>query len=100
MAYPDSEHPTGLLISAMVLSFIVASSLSVYPLGQYSDEKYLLSYTEPTEPGKFIVFPPTIRHRAWPNTSEEDRITIAANWFPTGNLNAAGVSHLRLDVIQ
>lgn len=35
MAYPDSEHPTGLLISAMVLSFIVASSLSVYPLNQY-----------------------------------------------------------------
>ncbi|MGM8872131.1 rod shape-determining protein MreD [Psychrobacter sp. 2Y5] len=35
MAYPDSEHPTGLLISAMVLSFIVASSLSVYPLSQY-----------------------------------------------------------------
>ena len=35
MAYPDSEHPTGLLIGAMVLSFIVASSLSVYPLGQY-----------------------------------------------------------------
>ncbi|MGM8885221.1 rod shape-determining protein MreD [Psychrobacter sp. 1U2] len=35
MAYPDSEHPTGLLISAIVLSFIVASSLSVYPLNQY-----------------------------------------------------------------
>lgn len=35
MAYPDSDHPTGLLISAMVLSFIVASSLSVYPLNQY-----------------------------------------------------------------
>lgn len=35
MAYPDSEHPTGLVISAMVLSFIIASSLSVYPLSQY-----------------------------------------------------------------
>ena len=73
---------------------------NIYPLGQYTEDKYLLTYTEPTEPGKFIVFPPMIRHRAWPNTSEEDRITIAANWFPTGNLNAAGVSHLKLDVIQ
>ncbi len=35
MAYPDSEHPTGLLLSAIVLSLIAASSLSVYPLSQY-----------------------------------------------------------------
>lgn len=35
MAYPDSEHPTGLLLSAIALSLIVASSLSVYPLSQY-----------------------------------------------------------------
>lgn len=34
MAYPESEHPTGLLLSAIVLSFIAASSLSVYPLSQ------------------------------------------------------------------
>ena len=60
----------------------------------------MLTFKEPTEPGKFLVFPPMIRHRAWPNTSDEDRITIAANWFPTGNINAAGVSHLKLDVIQ
>ena len=73
---------------------------NIYPLGEFTEDKYLLTFTEPTEPGKFIVFPPMIRHRAWPNTSEDDRITIAANWFPTGNLNAAGVSHLRLDVIQ
>ena len=32
MAYPDSEHATGLLLAVIVLSFIVASSLSVYPL--------------------------------------------------------------------
>ena len=35
MAYSESEHPTGLLLSAIVLSFIAASSLSVYPLSQY-----------------------------------------------------------------
>ncbi len=35
MAYPDSEHPTGLVIIAIISSLIVASSLSVYPLGQY-----------------------------------------------------------------
>lgn len=35
MAYPQSEHPTGLLSSAIILSLIVASSLSVYPLSQY-----------------------------------------------------------------
>ena len=32
MAYPDSEHANGLLLAVIVLSFIIASSLSVYPL--------------------------------------------------------------------
>lgn len=32
MAYPDSEHADGLLYAVIVLSFIIASSLSVYPL--------------------------------------------------------------------
>ena len=32
MAYPDSEHATGKLILAIVISFVVASSLTVYPL--------------------------------------------------------------------
>ncbi len=32
MAYPDSDNATGLLLAVIVLSFIVASSLSVYPL--------------------------------------------------------------------
>lgn len=32
MAYPNSEHATGPLLIAIVLSFIVASSLNVYPL--------------------------------------------------------------------
>lgn len=32
MAYYDSKHPVGLLLVAIVLSFVVASSLNVYPL--------------------------------------------------------------------
>ena len=32
MSYPDSENATGLLVVVIVLSFIVASSLNVYPL--------------------------------------------------------------------
>ncbi|MGP4952323.1 rod shape-determining protein MreD [Psychrobacter sp. T6-1] len=32
MAYPDSEQPTSLLLLAIVSSFVVASSLVVYPL--------------------------------------------------------------------
>lgn len=32
MAYPDSDNATGLLLAVIVLSFIVASSLIVYPL--------------------------------------------------------------------
>ena len=32
MAYPDSDHENGLLYAVIVLSFIIASSLSVYPL--------------------------------------------------------------------
>ncbi len=32
MSYPDSENSTALLIVVIVLSFIIASSLNVYPL--------------------------------------------------------------------
>ena len=32
MAYYDSKHPVGLLLVAIILSFVVASSLNVYPL--------------------------------------------------------------------
>ena len=32
MVYPDSDHENGLLHAVIVLSFIIASSLSVYPL--------------------------------------------------------------------
>lgn len=32
MVYPDSDHENGLLYAVIVLSFIIASSLSVYPL--------------------------------------------------------------------
>ena len=64
------------------------------------DDKFNLTHEEPTVPGRFIVFPPTIRHRATPNESDCDRITIAANWFPTGLINSSGVSHLNIQVVQ
>ncbi len=35
MAHPDSEHATGLLLTVIVLSFVVSSSLTVYPLSPY-----------------------------------------------------------------
>jgi len=32
MSYPDSENATGLVIVTIILSFVIASSLNVYPL--------------------------------------------------------------------
>ena len=64
------------------------------------DDKFNLTHEEPTVPGRYMVFPPTIRHRATPNNGTCDRITVAANWFPTGIINSSGVSHLNIQVIQ
>jgi len=64
------------------------------------DDKFNLTHEESTVPGRYMVFPPTIRHRATPNHSTCDRITVAANWFPTGIINSSGVSHLNIQVIQ
>ena len=64
------------------------------------DDKFHLTHEEPTVPGRFIVFPPTIRHRATPNQKHDARITVAANWFPTGMINSSGVSHLNVNVVQ
>ena len=64
------------------------------------DDKFNLTHEEPTVPGRYMVFPPTIRHRATPNNGTCDRITVAANWFPTGIINSSCVSHLNIQVIQ
>lgn len=72
---------------------------NIWPWGEWTEEKYFIEHREPTEAGKFIVFPPTIRHRATPNQSQEDRITIAANAFPDGLTNATGVSRLNVKVL-
>ena len=57
-----------------------------------------LQYAEETEPGKYIIFPPSIDHYATKNTGLEDRITIAANIYPTGNISCGGVSNLKIEV--
>ena len=64
------------------------------------DDTYNITYEEPTVPGRYLVFPPTIRHRATPNQTNCDRITVAANWFPTGMINSSGVSRLNVSVTQ
>ena len=69
------------------------------PCGDWDESKYYLTHEEPTEPGKFIVFPPMIRHKSQPNSSQCARITIGSNWFPTGLINDRGVSHLNVEVL-
>ena len=66
---------------------------------EWSEDTYYLVHKEPTEPGKFVVFPPTIRHYSQPNSSRYDRYTIAVNWFPTGLVNCGDVSHLNVEVL-
>ena len=79
-------------------------STNVRPCGDgdkfWLEDTYYLVHKEPTDPGKVVVFPPLIRHYSEPNTSKEDRITIAANWFPTGLMNAGNVSHLNVEVLK
>jgi|TARA_B100000085_G_scaffold224041_1_gene209294 hypothetical protein len=70
-----------------------------FPAGEW-DDTFNLTHEEPTVPGRYIVFPPTIRHKATENEESCDRITVAANWFPTGNIFYNGVSHLNIEVIQ
>ena len=75
------------------------SATNMSPFGDYTDFKYHLTHEEPTEPGKFIVFPPTIRHYAQPNTSNMPRMTIAANAFPSGLIESGGVSRMKVEVL-
>ena len=76
---------------------------NIRPCGNSYDEEdqktYFLVHEEATESGKFVVFPPMIAHHATPNTRNEDRLTIAANAFPTGVINAGGVSRLHVEVL-
>ena len=76
---------------------------NIRPCGNSYDEDsqktYFLVHEEPTEPGKFVVFPPMVIHHATANTSKEDRITISANAFPTGIINAGSASRLHVEVL-
>lgn len=66
---------------------------------EWTEKTYYLVHEEPTEPGKFLAFPPQIHHYSRPNTDDNVRITIAANWFPTGLINCGDVSHLNIEVL-
>lgn len=74
-------------------------SSNIYPCG-LERENYFLIHEEETEPGKYVVFPPTIPHRAQINTANYDRITIACDIFPTGIISNGYTSHLNLNVIN
>ena len=73
---------------------------NIYPCGDYDDStKYELVHEEPTEPGKYIVFHPTIVHESTPNTSNEDRITMACDDFPDGLINKGATSRLNVRLL-
>ena len=67
---------------------------NIYPL---NDDIEIYHY-EPTEPGKFIVFPPHIYHYSTKNTSDKKRVTIAANIFPDGLISYGGVSKMKINI--
>jgi hypothetical protein len=75
---------------------------NIYPCGTDTlpgqEHKYFLTHEEPTEPGKYIVFPSTIVHYAQPNTSNMDRVTIACDAFPCGLISQGYTSKLRVQV--
>lgn len=71
---------------------------NIYPCGP-DMSKYFLFHEEDTEPGKYIIFPPTIIHKAQKNTANYDRITIACDIFPTGIISQGYTSNLNINVI-
>ena len=73
---------------------------NIYPCGDYDDSyKYELVHEEATEPGKYIVFHPTIIHESDPNSSPYDRITMACDAFPDGLINKGATSRLNVRVL-
>tara|TARA_R110002020_G_scaffold69972_2_gene181785 strand:- start:1353 stop:2057 length:705 start_codon:yes stop_codon:yes gene_type:complete len=54
-----------------------------------------------TDNGVLLLFPSTTLHRVAPNTSENCRISISANSFPTGTLGEADkLTELKLDELK
>ena len=73
---------------------------NIYPCGDYDDSyKYELVHEEATEPGKYIVFHPTIIHESQPNSSIHDRITMACDAFPDGLSNKGATSRLNVKIL-
>jgi uncharacterized protein (TIGR02466 family) len=67
---------------------------NIFPLDADTD----IYHYEPTEPGKFVVFPPHFYHYSTPNTGTKERVTIAANVFPEGLISANGVSRMKIRI--
>ena len=75
-------------------------SSNIYPCGDYDESpKYELVHEEATEPGKYIVFHPTIIHESQPNSSIHDRITMACDAFPDGLSNKGATSRLNIKIL-
>lgn len=77
-------------------------STNIFPCGPMfagEEHKYYITHEEPTEPGKYIVFPSTITHYAQPNTSDVDRVTIACDAFPSGLISQGYTSRMKLQVL-
>jgi len=75
---------------------------NIHPFGMSGDkeELYYLKHYESTEPGKFVVFPPSIFHYATKNTTNTNRVTIAANAYPEGLITCGNVSKMKIKIIK
>ena len=67
---------------------------NIYPLESDTD----IYHYEPTEAGKFMIFPPHIFHYSTKNFLDKKRVTIAANIFPEGTISYGGVSRMRIEI--
>lgn len=98
--YYASGHPEDKTIWLLPNPYF--HTTNIYPCGTDTlpgqEYKYFLTHEEPTEPGKYIVFPSTIVHYAQPNTSNMDRVTIACDAFPCGLISQGYTSKLRVQV--
>ena len=104
-SFHDHIHPNAFMSSNYYVSGGEGSHTVWYMRNPYFDHNIYpidgdtdIYHYEPTEPGKFVVFPPHIFHRSTPNLHSKKRITIAANIFPEGKISYGGVSRLKISL--
>lgn len=107
MAHHHHTHPNSFVSGVFYFQTIPKDSIrftspitafSNINFGRLANGNHYDTLNEPVHNGRLIIFPSWLRHEVLTNRSDEDRISLAFNTYPSGNFITKGdISNLEIE---